>query len=565
MRHLLCLVVFCSLSLPAIAATAIPPSAEAGRVPERFQEPVEPKSLPRTEMIKLPAVEAPKESKSIKLTVARFEVIGSTVYSPERFTSFTAPLTGKEITLSEIYALAGSITGVYGNDGYSLTRAIVPPQDLQPKDAVVRIEIVEGYVDEVKWPEGLKEKYRDLFSQYAISIKAEKPVNIKTIERYMLLASDLPGLRLKSTFEASPTNQQASTLIVDYADADNKHKLVDAEATIDNRGSEGRGPWQGQTAFTLNNAFGFHEAVSLRYASAIPTPDQMQYVEGSYKQVLNAEGLTFSFSGSYNKGLPGLSDLRAIDYDSEGTNFNAGLSYLLVRSRDQNLSVSGNMFFEDSQSTALDSPFTEDRLRGFRASGSYDNADSLGAINAVQLTFSQGISGLGSTKNDNPIASRSAGYVNFTKAELNASRTQPLAFVVPNLSAYIAAYGQYAFAPLLSAEQCGYGGKAFGRAFDPSSLTGDNCINSALELRYDLQIPNNPLSKTQLYGFVDEGYAARKKTSAGTPKEQYGSSGGLGLRLGWQENVTIDLDGTNGLSGDIKDNWNAHFSMTVRY
>jgi hemolysin activation/secretion protein len=368
-----------ALSFPAYAAN-VPPSVESGRIPERFQEPVEPKSLPRTETIRLPSVEPFKESKLIKLTVARFEIIGSTVYQQESFTPFTSLLTGKEIPLSEVYALAGKITGLYGDDGYVLTRVIVPPQDLATKDAVVRLEVVEGYIDSVKWPEGLKESYRDLFSEYEQKILEEKPTNIKTIERCLLLASDLPGLRFSSIFEASKINSRASTLNVAVM-----KKTIDADATIDNRGSDGRGPWQGQTGMTLNNALGLHESFSLRYASAIPFPYEMQYVEGTYRQIINSEGLNFSFTGSYNKGSPGISDLQALDYNSEGTNFSAALSYPILRSRDQNLFVTGSMFFEDSHSIALDAPFTEDRLRGFRANAAYDNADTTGAINAAQF------------------------------------------------------------------------------------------------------------------------------------------------------------------------------------
>ena len=37
----------------------------------------------------------------------------------------------------------------YGADGYVLSRAIIPSQDLDPAGAVVRLQVVEGYVDQV--------------------------------------------------------------------------------------------------------------------------------------------------------------------------------------------------------------------------------------------------------------------------------------------------------------------------------------------------------------------------------------------------------------------------------
>ena len=42
---------------------------------------------------------------------------------------------------------------------------------------------------------------------YAREITAERPVNIHTIERYLLLAGDLPGLKFKNSLKPSAANQ----------------------------------------------------------------------------------------------------------------------------------------------------------------------------------------------------------------------------------------------------------------------------------------------------------------------------------------------------------------------
>lgn len=551
----------CVLGLTAAAtAQVVPPSVDAGRIPQRFEQSQQSKSLPRAGGIQLPSTAPPANAAGLKLSVSRFEIIGSTVYAANGFSDLTDPLIGRSLPLSEIYALAARITARYGQDGYILSRAIVPPQSLSPKGAVVRIEIVEGYVDEVVWPESLKQRYRDYFSNYEARITESRPANIKVIERYLLLASDLPGLLFSSTFKPSAKQPKASTLVVSV-----KEKPFSLESGVDNRGSKGRGPWQAYASGTFNNLLGMHEAVSARYATAVPGTDQLRFAEGTWRQVLNSEGLTFLFSGSYNTGIPGLGALRAIDYSSEGLLFNASLAYPVIRSRDQNLTISGIAFVEDVKSTALGVALTDDRLRGLRARLDYDRADSLGGINLVQAILSQGLDGLGSTGNDNPIPSRGSGRVDFTKIEGTASRTQPLAFVLPGLSAYVAAYGQFALDPLLVVEQCAYGGKTFGRAFDPSALTGDNCVIGLGELRYDLPIHANPFSKTQLFGFIDYGWLERKTTSVGTPSQQQASSAGVGLRLGWRENIYATGELAKSVGGDVDLGWRGHVEMTVRY
>ena len=175
-------------------AQVVPPSVDPGRIPQRFEEAPTAKSLPRVGGVQLPSTVPPANAAKITLTVSRFEITGSTVYGPGAFADLVDPLRNRTIPLTEVYALAARITARYGQDGYVLSRAIVPPQNLATHNAVVRIEIVEGYVDAVMWPQGLKERYRDFFSDYEARIVESRPANIKVIERYLLLASDLPGL-----------------------------------------------------------------------------------------------------------------------------------------------------------------------------------------------------------------------------------------------------------------------------------------------------------------------------------------------------------------------------------
>ena len=136
---------------------------------------------------------------------------------------------------------------------------------------------------------------------------------------------------------------------------------------------------------------------------------------------------------------------------------------------------SGLAFAEDDDADTLGAPFNRDRLRGVRVKLDGDIADSWRGINQANLTLSQGFLGLGSTDNGNPLASRLVGRVDFTKLEASLSRTQPL---FDRFSAYGSLYGQYGLTPLLTPEQCGYGGRYFGRAYDPSEIIGDSCFEA---------------------------------------------------------------------------------------
>src|SRR4029077_2915717 len=150
----------------------------------------------------------------------------------------------------------------------------------------------------------------------------------------------------------------------------------------------------------------------------------------------------------------------------------AGLTYPVIRQRDHNLTLTGLWFQSDDDGNILSAPFSRDRLRGVRLRTEADWIDPLGAGNQFYGVVSQGIHGLGSTDNGNPLASRKSGRVDFTKFEATFARVQPLP---ANFSIFNAALAQYGATPLLYPEVCGYGGRVFGRAYDPSQLIGDHC------------------------------------------------------------------------------------------
>jgi hemolysin activation/secretion protein len=518
----------------AAGAQVIPPGAQPGREREQFTQPPAPLAKPGGPAITLPSTVAPKGAEKVMLRLRGVHIVGSTVYSAKELAPLYDDLLGEDVPLTAVYDLAQRITAKYGSDGYVLSRAIVPPQQLNPKGAIVEIQVVEGYIDNVVWPAKLA-RYRDFFSHYAAKIIADRPANIRTVERYLLLAGDLPGLKFSTNLKPSKTKQGAATLIVEVVE-----KRIDANAHVDNRGTTSRGPFEYYGSVAINNPFGWHDALTLTYAGVVPTKE-LNYAAFNYRQVLTPEGFTFFADGSYAWGRPGTIQLDTLQYRTLGPAGDAGFSYPWIRSRERNLTLSVLGFGSDNESYALGAPFTNDRLRGFRVRVDSDFADQFLAVNQFYAIFSQGIEGLGSTKNGDPLASRPGGYVNFTKVEAFFGRTQPL---FGDFSVYTSVYGQYAAMPLLVPEQCGYGGRFFGRAFDPSQFLGDSCVEASEELRYDIRKPPPwmiGLTQYQLYGFVDWGELYTRGTPFAAPLLQDGASAGIGVRLAWVNHINVDL------------------------
>ncbi|MBX9776200.1 MAG: hypothetical protein K2Y71_17615 [Xanthobacteraceae bacterium] len=553
-RLIAALVLLASCMQPARAQ--IPSSELPGRAREDIQQQQRaPLSRPGAPIVSLPSTVAPPGAEKLMVTVRGVRITGNTVYSADELEPLYRDLIGREVPVTAVYDLAQKITAKYGGDGWVLSRAIVPPQELSPRGAVVRIQIVEGYIDRVEWPPVLA-TYRDFFSYYAARITAERPINIRTLERYLLLAGDLPGLRFKNSLKASTTNPGAATLVVEVAE-----KPADLFARIDNRGTKARGPLQYFTSISLNNLGRSHESLTLSQAGAFQTTE-LQYWMLGYKQVLTAEGLTFFANNSYSRSKPGTELLQLLQYKTRGDLFEAGLSYPFIRSREKNLIASGLFFISNDRSDILGALNTLDRIRGIRIKVDADFVDPLRAINQINLVFSQGIEGLGGSSGGDANLSRANGQPDFTKVEATVSRVQPLP--IPNFSVLLAAYGQWASTPLLSPELCGYGGRAFGRAFDPSELVADRCIELLAELRYDIPHAFQNLTQFQLYGYADRGWLHNLAPVAGTPADVDGASVGGGLRLGLQPGLAVDLSAAKGVAG-IRDDWRFFFITTGRF
>lgn len=536
-----------------VALAQVPSSEEPAAAASRFTTPESPAPVVGR-MIVLPATPAPGEAAKVTLQLDEIRVIGSTVFEERDLAPLYADLIGTRVSVADLYGLAQKITAFYGDKGYVLSRAIVPEQELDPAHATVTIEVLEGYVDAVEWPAELGRQH-DFFTDYASRITAERPSNINTVMRYLLLARELPGLDVESTFRASETNALASTLVVTATE-----KPVDLFTQFDNRGTDGRGPWQYLVSATFNNLLSQHEALSATLAGSTETKE-LTYAALAYRQVLNSEGVFAFADASYSRGEPGTDELEAVEFASTSLQYDIGIGVPLLRSRDASLTLSALLFASDNEASMLDSPSSDDRLRGVRVKLDGEVSDDLDGRTTFGTALSRGFTGLGSSTNGDSLLSRENGRVDFMTLAASVSREQKLG---KGWSILTAAEGQYALTPLLSPEECGYGGKMFGRAFDPSEITGDSCLFLSGELRFDADLSGLELKKTQLYGFADWGVLQRIAPSSGTPRTEHAASAGAGVRLG-NGSFDTDLSIAKPLLGRDDEAWRFFLTASARY
>src|SRR5690606_32946288 len=116
---------------------------------------------------------------------------------------------GTKISVAEVYRIATAITARYRNDGYILSRTIVPPQTIQ--GGIVHLRVIEGYIDGFRI-EGNPGDARGRIEQYGTAITGTRPVTASVLERYLLLINDLPGISAQAVLVPSADAVGASTV-----------------------------------------------------------------------------------------------------------------------------------------------------------------------------------------------------------------------------------------------------------------------------------------------------------------------------------------------------------------
>jgi hemolysin activation/secretion protein len=509
-------------------------SAQASRIEERFQQPSGPAmatSAPLT--IQREEAAVPEGADKTMMSLNQVVIDGATVYTPDQLSALYAQYQGKQVSLAQIYQIADDLTVKYRNDGYILAKAVIPPQRIE--NGVVHIRVVEGYIIKVDY-DGDTRGNQDILNQYAIEIQGDRPLRSDTLERYLLLINDLPGVSAGSILQPAANEPGAAnlTIILDQ-------KPYEAYATLDNRGSKYIGELQDTAGARFNSLLGLFDQTRLQVASVPGKERELQFGDAEESIPIGLEGTTFTVGGTYAHSRPAYT-LEALDLESEDKTLDMAIAHPVIRSRAENLNLILDFDSRDSRSDIKSIIPSEnvydDHLRVLRLTANYDTTDDLldrEGTNQVSFEVHKGLDGLGASalppdaQRVDDHLSRTDGNADFTKLTAELSRVQQL---YDKFSMQVAATGQYSFTPLLVSEQFSLGGAQYLRSYDPSEFLGDSGYAVKAELRYSDSISTGPIHSYQLYTYYDEGQVWNKEPQAGDPPNGLtAQSVGGGIRL----------------------------------
>ena len=361
-----------ALTSAGLLLSAVPGLAQApplGSVPQgspipRIQPPEAPGVSPGGVVTPPPQPNAEVPNQPVRVT--QVSVTGVTAYPIGEITELAQGLIGPAVPLPRIDAARQAILQRYRADGYVLTTVSLHLD----ASGQLHFEVTEGRIASVKLDGDIGPAGTQVL-RFLQRLTERQPIDDKTLERYLLLAQDVPGVTLRAVLEPSADEPGALVLIAQVT-----RKPVSGLATFDNRAYKLTGPVEGLAVLDLNSFTQFGEKTEFSFYHTFP--DSENFGQASTEIFVGASGLRFSVHGGTGPTNP-TGSLGAIGYAGTTTVFGGTVSYPLIRARQQTLNVHLTLDGLESTINVGTGPDlirqSYDSLRVLRLAGDYALAD----------------------------------------------------------------------------------------------------------------------------------------------------------------------------------------------
>jgi hemolysin activation/secretion protein len=512
------------------------------RQPEKYFENQSDQETLSRRPVKLPSIGQPNTGGDTKpqFVLRGVNVSGAHAIPRDRIAALYQPYLGKKVSQADLAAIAGTISDLYRADGFHLSRAIVPPQDIV--DGRVQIRVIEGAIVQAD----LKGDGAEQFGVRPMlgPVLAEQPSRLATLERQLFLINGRPGVRITDTALeeiGGPTGRFRLTVYL-------KTWHVFTSFGLDNLGSSSVGPWQTYATGAFNSYLTPGDTLAVNLSTIANDPRELGFARLSYDAPVGVDGVRLGASVLYSAVRPG--DARRLDSDITTTEaFEVRASTVPFMSQWSALTLTLAGTFSNVSEHDLYGPWYNDHIRTASLTADYRLQDRFGGTNFATLTYRQGLDVFGASQFNDDLLSRDGASSNFSVLNVWFTRYQTLNEA---WSLKLSAASQTASRPLFTSQQFYLGGAAFGRGYGAAEISGDNGLAGSLELRFDQKLNFRYWSGYQLYAFGDAGAVWNDgyRLSDGLSL----TSAGAGVRLFLWDDVQADFGVAVPLSYRAPDN-----------
>jgi len=449
------------------------------------------------------------------IPVTQIRITGNTLLPTSQLHALVVSGEGQNLTLGQLQALADRITQLYRRRGYPLARAYVPAQNVQ--DGSVTFAVLEASYGKVVLNNTSTTSDRPLRATLA-PLAGGTPVSEGTLDRSLLLLSDIPGVMVNSTLRPGAATG-TSDLQVDATPAPRYSGLL----ALDDFGNRYTGRARATGILDVNSFL--HQGDKLD-VNALSSGSGMSYGQLGYRYLLNGQGTTLGVATSYlhyrlSGSLSGLQAHGTAQVDS------VNLMHPLIRSTTGNLYVQlqfdHKQLHDDIDAASIR---TDRHTNGGVAVIAGDRRDDHGVTNF-------NVSGtVGRVTFDNDASQTADHFGANTQGadshyDLTVARLQQLDRAD---ALYFAFTGQLANKNLDPADQFYLGGPSNARGYDVGALTGAEGNLITAEWRHSLAIPWNGAWLASL--FTDRGHIQVYK-DVFTPGTNAATLSDVGAGLHW--------------------------------
>jgi hemolysin activation/secretion protein len=497
------------ISFFVLAAAALEPPTAANPIDARRPDKSPPTLAAPGEPPPRPARRARTAQCKAPITAIRFRGPGAPAPVAEAAEAFV----GKTCSADLLIELTNALSAAYERSNVALYTVAIPNQDFA--DGVVLVDLVEGWVDEVR----IEGRATPLLRKRAEALIGVTPLTRGALERQSALIQAIPGL----TVESSIANAQADdsvTLVLKP-----QRKKAEFALGINNRGSRILGQSIVQGGFDLYSTLFDGDQVS---GSAYATPNLKNFraFDLGYAVPLTASGLALAISGGQLRTRARKADIRG-----KATFAALSLSYPLVRRDRLALDVAVSLDGVNSDNALFGSVFTTERTRALRVVGSV--AANLGRSEvrgAVIVSKGLGIFGARTGGSDNETGFFKLnlfGEVQHRFTDRLIGRTTMLA--------------QWSGDRLPGSELMSVGGPVIGRGFDTGFLSTDRGAGGLAELAWR-PLDGERFEASELYAFIDGAHVTLNRRLA-SPRQSFDlASAGLGARVKFRDRMELGIE-----------------------
>ncbi|MEO7067588.1 MAG: ShlB/FhaC/HecB family hemolysin secretion/activation protein [Rhodanobacter sp.] len=440
------------------------------------QVPQQPSTVPSSDLdLRMLHSEKTPIADSQAFLVKQIEITGNTLLSTERLRSLVVGYEGKQLTLDNLQDLANNISAAYLRAGYPLVRVYVPAQKLS--DGVVKLAVVEARYGKVVLQNQSAVKDRPLQATLA-PLQSGQPVSNYTLERSLLLLSDIPGAQASSAIKPGDAFG-TSDFLVNVTSA----PRYTGTLGLDDYGNQYTGRARATGTFAVNSLL--HQGDLLDF-SAASSGGGTNYLQGGYRYLLNGQGTTLRAGvSSLHYHLGG--NLSSLDASGSALVGSVTLTQPIVRNTAANLygqiEFDHKLLKDDIGLVGID---TDRQANVWVATLAGDERDAHGITN-YNLSMSHGDIDYSNDLANliDYVTARAQGSYN--KYTFSLSRLQKLG---DNDALYAGFTQQWASKNLDTSEQFFLGGPNTVRSYDVGVLAGSQGNLFSLEYRHDFIIPN---------------------------------------------------------------------------